>query len=280
MRGWARRRGRLILHHLPPRIGGAVARVGWSLQRRRVTRAAEARDADWDTALLDPPLPPVRLRALVSYPADAKHFLATGEENARYLATVLERAGIGIRGRVLDFGCGCGRIARWLPELGDGAELHGCDPNPELADWCSSHLPELTVARSDERPPAPYPDDHFDLVCAFSIFTHLPVAAQDAWLEELHRILRPGGALIFTVNGALAARALPRREHEAFARGEPVTLFGEAPGSNLCAAYRSTAYVEEHMLRRFDPVLSVPAEEGRTPIVQDTHVARKRARPG
>ena len=276
VRGWVRRRGQRLLLQLPPVLRQPLARRGWSLAERRFEKEARDHDADWAASLTEPPLPPARLRSLVASPSDAERFLAIGEENARFVASVLSRAGVAMSGRALDFGCGCGRIARWWPQLGHELELHGCDPNPELAAWCGENLPGFTATRSEEEPPAPYPDDHFDIVYAFSIFTHLPTESQDAWLDELHRILRPGGALLFTTNGGLAASSLPYRELAAFARGEPITLFAESAGSNLCAAYRPSRYVGEHMLRRFEPVLSLPAETGRSPLQQDTYVARKR----
>jgi methylase of polypeptide subunit release factors len=43
---------------------------------------------------------------------------------------------------ILDFGCGCGRMLLWLPELGRKRALHGTDIDADAIDWCREHLPE------------------------------------------------------------------------------------------------------------------------------------------
>jgi SAM-dependent methyltransferase len=51
-------------------------------------------------------------------------------------------------------------------------------------------------------PPLPFAEDNsFDLVYAFSVFTHIPAEHQEAWLLEMKRILKPGGFLVCTVAG-------------------------------------------------------------------------------
>jgi len=52
------------------------------------------------------------------------------------------------RSRVLDFGCGCGRVLRhWSGVHGTG--VYGCDINPKMVDWCNEHLPFADVALND-----------------------------------------------------------------------------------------------------------------------------------
>jgi SAM-dependent methyltransferase len=50
-------------------------------------------------------------------------------------------------------------------------------------------------------PPLPYPDKYFDVVYCLSVFTHLNESMQDLWIEELSRILKPGGVLLLTIYG-------------------------------------------------------------------------------
>jgi SAM-dependent methyltransferase len=100
--------------------------------------------------------------------------------------------------RVLDFGCGAGRTLRqFLPEAGRG-EFHGCDIDGPSVAWLAEHLsPPLHAFRNDETPPLPCQNDTFDLVYAFSVFTHL-TEHWAGWLLELHRVLKPGGLLFAT----------------------------------------------------------------------------------
>jgi SAM-dependent methyltransferase len=53
---------------------------------------------------------------------------------------------------------------------------------------------ELTAAM----PPLPFPEERFDLIYAYSVFSHLAESVADRWIDELRRVLRPGGALILT----------------------------------------------------------------------------------
>ena len=101
----------------------------------------------------------------------------------------------------LDFGCSSGRVVRVLaaayPELG----WHGCDPLGVAIDWARDHLSHVRFERSPERPPLSYADNSFDLVVAVSIWSHFAEGAALEWLEEMRRILRPGGRLVLTSHG-------------------------------------------------------------------------------
>jgi SAM-dependent methyltransferase len=104
------------------------------------------------------------------------------------------------RKRVLDFGCGSGRVLRqFLPEAASG-EFWGCDLHRPTIAWLDEHLsPPLHFYVNDEIP-MPHPDGYFDLVYAISVFTHI-THEWSAWLLELHRILKPEGLLLATILG-------------------------------------------------------------------------------
>src|SRR5919198_4836972 len=100
--------------------------------------------------------------------------------------------------RVLDFGCGAGRTLRHFLEDARSAEFYGCDIDGPSIDWLREHLsPPFHVFQTFEQPSLPQPDGFFDLVYAFSVFTHL---SDDwaGWLLELHRVLKPDGLLFAT----------------------------------------------------------------------------------
>jgi SAM-dependent methyltransferase len=131
-------------------------------------------------------------------PADV--FLARGAEQWRLIHSLLgeQESWTGKRG--LDFGCGVGRILRHAVRE-QGAEFWGCDIDERSVDWLRSNLsPPLHVLRNGESPPLDLPDEQFDLIWTFSVFTHL-TDSWSAWLVELHRLLKPDGRLIATVFG-------------------------------------------------------------------------------
>ena len=104
--------------------------------------------------------------------------------------------------RVLDFGCGAGRTLRhFLPEA-EEAQFSGCDIDAPSIAWLNANLnPPVSGFVNQEAPPLPQADSSYDLIYAFSVFTHI-TDQWSAWLLELHRLLAPGGLLIASFLGA------------------------------------------------------------------------------
>jgi len=108
------------------------------------------------------------------------------------------REPIGPETRVLDFGCGWGRVIRFFLNGVAPENLVGMDRYEgalaaarQTNRWCR-------FVACDTLPPTVLESDSFDLVYAFSVFSHLSEQAHMRWLEELARVLRPGGILIVT----------------------------------------------------------------------------------
>lgn len=101
---------------------------------------------------------------------------------------------------IYDFGCGCGRVLRWLPSR-TSAHLHASDIDDAAIDWLRANMPSVDLRQTGTRPPLPWADGAFDLVIGYSVFTHLDEDYQDAWLTELQRVTRPGAVLLLTVSG-------------------------------------------------------------------------------
>jgi SAM-dependent methyltransferase len=132
-------------------------------------------------------------------------FLNTGATDF-YRLDAVTRAVAGKRiwevGPVLDWGVGCGRLARhWPREY--ATNLIGCDIDHENVSWCAHNLAGRFV-NSDLRPPLPFESATFALVYGISVFTHLKEALQFAWLDELQRITKPGGWVLTTIHGETA----------------------------------------------------------------------------
>jgi SAM-dependent methyltransferase len=110
-------------------------------------------------------------------------------------------AGYSFEGRrVLDFGCGSGRVLReFLPEAESG-EFWGCDLHAPTIDWLNENLSPPLHFYVNDQVPMPHPDGYFDLIYAISVFTHI-THDWSAWLLELHRILKPDGYLLATIIG-------------------------------------------------------------------------------
>ena len=100
---------------------------------------------------------------------------------------------------ILDFGIGWGRIIRFFLKDVDINGLYGVDTDPALIEVCRQTAVPADVTLINARGLLPYPDDKFDLVFAYSVFTHLPEDVHLHWLKEIGRTLKPGGLLVATV---------------------------------------------------------------------------------
>jgi SAM-dependent methyltransferase len=102
---------------------------------------------------------------------------------------------------VLDFGCGPGRIALWMEDVGRRGELHGVDIDERAIRWAQRNIPWGTFKANKPEPPLEYPDGYFDLIYNHSVLTHLDEDLQDRWLAELHRITSPGATVLLSFHG-------------------------------------------------------------------------------
>ena len=99
---------------------------------------------------------------------------------------------------VLDFGVGWGRILRFfLKEVGFG-NLYGVDVDPTIIKVCHDTGVPGNFDQVNPEGPFPHPDNTFDLVYAYSVFSHLSESVHIKWLEEIRRVLKPGGVFIAT----------------------------------------------------------------------------------
>jgi ubiquinone/menaquinone biosynthesis C-methylase UbiE len=102
--------------------------------------------------------------------------------------------------RMLDFGCGSGRMIRHLNRQSESCEIWGTDINANFVYWCKQYLePPFHFVTTTTIPHLPFKDGYFDFVYAGSVFTHIDDLA-DAWLLELRRILSPDGRLYITIH--------------------------------------------------------------------------------
>jgi hypothetical protein len=218
-------------------------------------------------------VPPKELRVRAGpAAADVGFFLETGVRDLEMIVDAVTRDGAEVErfGAVLDFGCGCGRVIRNWQHL-QGPRIHGCDLSQEQIDWCRQNLTFAQFTRNELMPPLGYPGETFDLVYAFSVFTHLPEELQLDWMEELFRAIRPGGYVLISTHGEPYLDRLNKAEREQFAAGRQVVLYEEGAGTGLCSTYTPARYVEGVLGKSFRYVNFMPtAASG-----QDAHLLQK-----
>lgn len=204
------------------------------------------------------PVPPPRLLVAVAGTPKVEWFLESGRRGADSIAEAAERNGRPVTslGSLLDFGCGCGRVIRHWQDLELAA--HGSDYNEKLVEWCRAHLPFGTFTTNALVPPLPYENDSFDLVYALSVFTHLPEELQLPWMDDLRRVLAPGGLLLVTTHGDAYVSELTESEKRRFRRGELVVRRDDMAGTNLCASFHPEEYVRGTLARGLDLLELIP----------------------
>jgi SAM-dependent methyltransferase len=107
---------------------------------------------------------------------------------------------------VLDFGCSSGRHLRVLQAWRPDVRWSGCDPNADAIRWASEHLPGIEFFASPQDPPLDLASGSVDVAFAVSVWSHFGADAGSRWLEEMHRLIAPGGVVVFTTQsfGSLA----------------------------------------------------------------------------
>lgn len=104
------------------------------------------------------------------------------------------------KGRYLDFGGSTGRVFRHFALQTDNWDVWSCDFKLSSVNWCLRHFDRRVKAFPNTSTPSlPLEDNAFDLITAFSVFTHLD-ETELGWLLELRRLLRPGGIACLTIH--------------------------------------------------------------------------------
>ena len=80
----------------------------------------------------------------------------------------------------------------------DANRLWGVDASAEAIELCRRHDRWSRFEVVAASGPTPFPDGAFDLVYSFSVFSHFSETMHARWLEEIGRILQPGGLLLAT----------------------------------------------------------------------------------
>jgi SAM-dependent methyltransferase len=186
------------------RADPGVACLRWMMGPELFFEWAQSIGVSGHSALRDAssPIPPLALRSIVAA-AEEEVFLWTGARDIAVFMALFEehwRPGSGRPARVFDFGCGCGRMSRFLNRARN-VVASASDINADHVAWCAANLERVTTKVNGVSPPLPFDDGEFDLAYSLSLFTHLDEAVAAAWLADLARVLAPGGILLLTTHG-------------------------------------------------------------------------------
>lgn len=169
---------------------------------------------EWDGSICEQGLPVPPEELLQKY--SESHFLDSGKRDVATMLEILKNADFECKDghRILDFGCASGRMTRWLYPYSKNSDIWGVDINANNIIWCQQYLSShFKFSNTTRLPHLPFEDNHFNLIYAGSVFTHLDNLA-DTWLLELRRILKPKGKLYITIADNHSIQHLNKPENE------------------------------------------------------------------
>jgi len=122
----------------------------------------------------------------------------------KYIKAMAAKHGvtIGESTRILDFGCGWGRMIRfWFKDI-KSENIFGIDVDSKMVDVCENTLPCGNFSVTAPAPPCEFADGSFDIIFAYSVFSHLSSDMAEKWIVEFKRLLKNGGILVATTRDA------------------------------------------------------------------------------
>jgi len=102
--------------------------------------------------------------------------------------------------RVLDYGCGHGRVTRHISQLFSPSKLVAADVWDSAVNFCANELDATPFLISNVNPISKF-DEKFDVIISISVFTHIPPKSFEDNLSALASVLDKDGLLMFTTSG-------------------------------------------------------------------------------
>jgi len=163
-----------------------------------------------------------------------ERYLISGKKNAEVFKGIIGRLRPSLlKGkRILDYGCGHGRVTRFLPTLFSPSKLVAADVWDSGVEFCSKELGTTPFLISKKNPISKF-DDQFDIIIGISIFSHLPPKSFDVNMSELASVLAKDGLLLFTTHGDWYKNKFNLKLHDGYRFGTPTEQKAEPNANKL-----------------------------------------------
>ncbi len=210
-----------------------------------------------------------------SFQIDYEEYYLKSRESAEWILGFLKKYKPLQNLTILDWGCGPGRIIRHLPDFLDSdSRIFGTDYNAVSIEWCKINLPEIEFNLNGLEAELPYDTGFFDFIYGISIFTHLSEKMHYEWINELYRILKPGGILFLTMHGDAFKPKLSKAELKLYEAGKPVVRGNVKEGHRTFAAFHPPAFTGK-LFANFEVLEHVAQKPGEGKPQQDVWLLRK-----
>lgn len=143
----------------------------------------------------------------MQYNEPLESHIASGQKDFNSLIALLKKNNFNFsKKNILEFGCSNSRVLRYFEPYTKENNIWGCDINSLTISWCIEHLsPPFNYFVNTTQPHLPFKDGHFDLIYAYSIFTHIDDLFF-TWILELKRSIKSGGLLYITIHDENSVR--------------------------------------------------------------------------
>lgn len=205
-----------------------------------------------------------------------RSYVQSGVEHASFFAELILKYTTCSDLKVLDWGCGPGRLVRHMPKLLESRNsmMYGCDYNSKTIKWSRSALSGINFEQNLLAPPLVFEANYFDAIYGLSVLTHLSEPMHFAWVEELHRILKPGGILIITTHGDAYREKLLSKEKGIYDSQNLVFRDGVKEGKRCYTAFHPPKFIKEKLFKNWKILQHLPNPITRK-ISQDVWVIQK-----
>lgn len=221
----------------------------------------------------DFPVPPARLAFDAYGNIHWPSYFDQGVNSSTVISDIINKEKITSNFKVLEWGCGPGRIIRHLRnQLENDVELYGSDYNKKSIKWNQKNIKGIQFIVNQLEPPLSFQPAFFNCVYAISVFTHLSEEMHTQWIQEIERILKPGGLIIITTHGDLTTNRLLSHEKHLYNSGKLVVRGDVKEGKKWYQAYHSPKFVRNNLLKSFDILHNGRFDSS----IQDIWVARKK----
>jgi SAM-dependent methyltransferase len=197
------------------------------------------------------PLPPSHLAKRVGG-TEGEAFEKQGLEIKKFIIVSLPEDYDFTNKRVLDFGCGCGRVLRHFQVEARMGEFWACDIHLSTTTWLSENMPtHFRIFHICESPHLPIESNFFDLIYVVSVFTHLTTMWKP-WLLELRRALKTGGTALITFHNRIAYEYNTGKYFDEQNAGMLVTHEDREWDNGGPMVYHSNWWIQKHWGQFFD----------------------------
>ena len=189
---------------------------------------------------------------------DPKEFFEGGRNEIRGVLADMEKLNVKISfGRVLDFGCGVGRLSQALSHHFN--EVHGVDISPSMVGHANgfNQFPGRCTYHINASNSLPmFPANHFDFVYSALVLQHIEPRFAKNYIREFLRVVKPGGTVVFQIlqpvfwrglipESAIAAYRRLKHGNKAF-----IGMFG-IPGKEMAALLNECGATTLHVIPLF-----------------------------